>query len=167
MVDVGGGTGRYTTAIHGPRGRMMAPIVLDPSVPMLHEGHKKQRPHHRVAGVADRLPFADGSIRAITVTEALHHFPPDIEPFVREAARVMRDDGILLIEEPDPTRVLGKLLAAMERVGRLGSTFRAPADLSRETRRRFGHVRTQRSGASTYLLEATQPHKTQAPPPQS
>lgn len=42
-----------------------------------------------------RLPFDDGSFDLIWIREALHHMKP-LEPFLREAARALAPDGVLI-----------------------------------------------------------------------
>jgi SAM-dependent methyltransferase len=53
---------------------------------------------HLVAD-ARSLPFRDGSLKAIAMTNVLHHIP-DIEQFLREAARCLRKGGRILMVEP-------------------------------------------------------------------
>ena len=48
---------------------------------------------------ARRLPFASGSLRAIVMTNVLHHVP-DVEHFLLEAARCLRPSGRILMIEP-------------------------------------------------------------------
>jgi SAM-dependent methyltransferase len=48
---------------------------------------------------ACRIPFADGSLRAIAMTNVLHHVP-DVAAFLAEAARVVRPGGAIVMIEP-------------------------------------------------------------------
>lgn len=50
---------------------------------------------HYLAARADALPLGDNSTDLITVAQALHWFP--LPGFFHEAARVLRDDGLLAI----------------------------------------------------------------------
>ena len=54
-----------------------------------------------IALVADatRLPLADGSLRAIVMTNVLHHLP-DVRAFFAEAARCVRPGGAIVMVEP-------------------------------------------------------------------
>jgi SAM-dependent methyltransferase len=54
-----------------------------------------------IALVADaqRMPFADGSLRAIVFTNVLHHMP-DVRQFFSEASRCLRSGGKILMIEP-------------------------------------------------------------------
>lgn len=55
----------------------------------------------RVKVVADgqQMPFADSSLRAIIMTDVLHHMPC-LERFFAEASRCLRKDGKILMIEP-------------------------------------------------------------------
>ena len=53
----------------------------------------------RVVLDAQRIPFADGSLRAIVMTDVLHHIP-HVERFFTEASRCLRKDGKILMIEP-------------------------------------------------------------------
>ena len=48
---------------------------------------------------AARLPFAGNSLRAIVMTDVLHHVA-DVRPFVRDAERCLRPGGRILMIEP-------------------------------------------------------------------
>lgn len=48
---------------------------------------------------ARRLPFASGSLRAIVMTDVLHHVP-EVARFLSEAARCLRAGGRILMVEP-------------------------------------------------------------------
>jgi SAM-dependent methyltransferase len=48
---------------------------------------------------ARQLPFASGSLRAIVMTNVLHHVP-DVQYFLSEAARCLRPGGKILMIEP-------------------------------------------------------------------
>ncbi len=53
----------------------------------------------RLAFDAHVMPFADRSLRAIVMTNVLHHLP-DVRRFFREAGRCVRPGGRLLLVEP-------------------------------------------------------------------
>lgn len=154
FVDLGGGTGRFTGKMHPPEATS---IVLDASPGMLARGRRAGRPHHPVQGLGETMPFEDDALGGITVTEAFHHFAPEQPGVVAEAARVLRGDGVLLIEEIDPTRLLGRLVELGEHVIGFGSVFLAPAELERIAEAAFDTVILERTGSFTYLVEARDP----------
>ncbi|HTS35929.1 MAG TPA: class I SAM-dependent methyltransferase [Candidatus Solibacter sp.] len=53
----------------------------------------------RVVADAQQIPFADGSLRAIIMTDVLHHMP-NVESFFREASRCLRQGGKIIMIEP-------------------------------------------------------------------
>jgi SAM-dependent methyltransferase len=53
----------------------------------------------RVVADAQQMPFADGSLRAIIMTDVLHHMP-NVGFFFREASRCLRRGGQILMIEP-------------------------------------------------------------------
>ena len=48
---------------------------------------------------AQKIPFGDGSLRAIVFTDVLHHLP-DVRQFFGEASRCLRSGGKILMIEP-------------------------------------------------------------------
>ncbi len=48
---------------------------------------------------AQNLPFDDGKLRAIVMTNVMHHLP-DVHKFLREACRCLRHDGKIVMIEP-------------------------------------------------------------------
>jgi SAM-dependent methyltransferase len=56
-------------------------------------------PGVRIVADASRLPFAEESLRAILMTNVLHHIP-NIRRFFAEASRCLRPDGRILMIEP-------------------------------------------------------------------
>lgn len=53
----------------------------------------------RIVADAHHLPFSDGSLRAIVMTNVLHHLP-DVRQFFAEATRCLRPGGKILMIEP-------------------------------------------------------------------
>jgi SAM-dependent methyltransferase len=53
----------------------------------------------RVVAGAEHLPFRNGSLRAIVMTNVMHHLP-DVRRFLSEATRVLRSGGRILMIEP-------------------------------------------------------------------
>lgn len=119
VVEVGGGTGRAAREVDA--------AVLDPARGML------ERARHRgletVQGTADWLPLADGSVDAVLMVDALHHFP-DHERCLAEAARVLAPGGVLVVCEFDRSTRRGRLTVLWERLLGFDSTFYTAAELA-------------------------------------
>lgn len=121
VLDVGGGSGQGVRSLDVRDG-----MVVDAAPGMLRRA--KRRGVGAVAADASRLPFADESVDAVIVLDALHHMAnPD--GVVTEAARVLRPGGVLVIQEFDPTTIRGWALVAGEHALGMDSVFFAPGDL--------------------------------------
>jgi SAM-dependent methyltransferase len=56
-------------------------------------------PGVQIVADAQRMPFADESLRAIVMTDVLHHMP-DVRRFFAESARCLRPGGKIVMVEP-------------------------------------------------------------------
>jgi len=87
VVDLAAGTGKLTRVLTGT-GRVIAIEPVDGMRAVLHE----RLPFTpTVAGLAEQLPLAEGSVDAVTVAQAFHWF--DADAAWRELARVVRPGG--------------------------------------------------------------------------
>ncbi|WP_332898981.1 class I SAM-dependent methyltransferase [Haladaptatus sp. CMSO5] len=122
VLDVGGGTGRASRALTATER-----IVVDAARGMLAEA----RTHGLdvAQGDATRLPVATDSVDAVVIVDALHHMP-NHRAVVREAARVVRPGGVVVIREFNPETLRGGALVALERLVGFDSTFDTPHELA-------------------------------------
>lgn len=157
VVDLGGGTGRFSVRAFDPDKQRI--LVVDPAHKMLQKSRRKHRPVHAVQAVGEMLPLPDRSIAAVLVTEAFHHFAEGQKLVLHEVVRVLKDDGMLLIEEPDPSRFIGRIMAFGERVQKMTSVFHPPGGLAAMLAVHFESVTTKRTGWFTYLAEAKRPRR--------
>lgn len=72
---------------------------LDEFVPGLITSEVFHCGHIRLVADGARLPFESGSLRAIALTDVLHHIP-DSRCFLREASRCLRPGGVMVMIEP-------------------------------------------------------------------
>ena len=106
VLDVATGTGLVARALTGAA-RAQHVVGLDPSEGMLHEAVRRagDDPIAFVRGRAERLPFADGTFDALTVTYLLRYVD-DPAATLQELARVVRPGGVIASLEfavpPDP-----------------------------------------------------------------
>jgi len=121
VVEVGGGSGRAA--------REVGATVVDPARGMLERA--RGRGLDTVQGSAESLPLADGSVDAVLVVDAFHHFA-DHDTALAAAARVLAPGGVLVVREFDRSTVRGRWLARSERLVGFDSRFFTAAEL--ETR---------------------------------
>lgn len=85
VIEIGSGGGFIAEAIPGTITSDVSPL---PGVDLVVD--------------ARRLPFADGSLRAVVATNAIHHLP-DVAAFLEECSRCLAVGGRLVAIEPWPT----------------------------------------------------------------
>lgn len=118
VVEVGGGSGRAAREVDA--------TVLDPARGMLERA--RDRGLETVQGSATDLPLAEGSVDAVLVVDAFHHFP-DHERCLAEAARVLAPGGVLVVREFDRSTRRGRLLELGEPLFGFDSRFYTAAEL--------------------------------------
>jgi ubiquinone/menaquinone biosynthesis C-methylase UbiE len=129
VADIGCGTGRLLATL---RERMPSTelIGLDPAPGMIAAARRRfaQQPSILLeVASASALPLADQTLDAATTTMSFHHWD-DQQAGLREAARVLRPQGRLLIADMFAMGLVGRLSAAV--VGRRhGRGFRTDAEM--------------------------------------
>ncbi len=95
ILDLGGGTGRFTKALHEAYGCPVA--VLDPSIAMLKEGLKRRlKGVSWACGRAEYIPVRDASFDFVWMCQVFHHLE-DIQQALREVYRVLKPAGYFAI----------------------------------------------------------------------
>ena len=92
-LDVGCGTGNYTTALHNNGVNICG---LDISREMLSKAQKKNAEITWVLGDAKALPFPDSTFGGATCTLATHHIK-DLKTAFREVYRVMNSGAFVIL----------------------------------------------------------------------
>jgi ubiquinone/menaquinone biosynthesis C-methylase UbiE len=124
LLDLGGGTGRITTALAPHAART---FIADLSMPMLRQAHSKAIAH-LINTSSNMLPFADNLFDAIVVVDALHHFSHQ-QQVIAELVRILKPGGRLVIEEPNIHQFGVKLVALAEKLALMGSHFHTPEQI--------------------------------------
>ncbi|GJQ08233.1 hypothetical protein GpartN1_g24.t1 [Galdieria partita] len=97
ILDVAMGTGDLSLALLQRRPDYHI-VGIDPSLAMLRRAEHKLKYSNIVQGVAEGLPFADGTFSAVMVAFGVRNFE-DRKKGILEMRRVMRDDGTMVIIE--------------------------------------------------------------------
>jgi ubiquinone/menaquinone biosynthesis C-methylase UbiE len=96
-VDVGGGYGRLSVVLKDYAKKV---TLAEPSQQQLDiaKDFLKGKPQvDMVLAQADSLPFEDNSVDLVLVVRVIHHLP-DPSPAFREISRILKKDGLFLIE---------------------------------------------------------------------
>jgi len=113
-LEIGVGTGRFAAPL-------AISVGLDPSVPMLRAAAGRGVPV--VRGLAERLPFRDGAFDFALLVTVLC-FVKDPLAALREAFRVTRPDGRLIVGLLDRASPLGKVYEVKAAESRFYGTAR-------------------------------------------
>ena len=95
-LDVGCGSGFLARALAR---HDVETYSLDPSPQAIMEARRLVPGARACVGVAEHLPFADGSIPAAIFLNSLHHVPR-MDEALAEAARVVGSGGTIIVVEP-------------------------------------------------------------------
>ena len=152
LLDAGGGTGRVSRRLY-PLTRQV--VICDLSQGMLRQaadagGLNPVRAH------AERLPFEDNRFDRILVVDALHHFCNQQEALT-DLVRVLKPGGRLVIEEPDVTRPIVKLIAMMEKLVLMGSRFLTMHRIERILHDLGMATHVEDDGRYIFWVQATKP----------
>ena len=121
VLDLAAGTGSSSLPFDAAGAHVVA---ADFSLGMLRVGKRQHPALDLIAGDALRLPFADGTFDAVTISFGLRNVS-DVDAALREMARVTRPGGRLVVCEfshptwrPFRTVYSGYLMAALPKVAR-------------------------------------------------
>jgi len=101
VLDVGCGEGLLVRRLASAGARV---VGLDPSAVALERARRAEpsgTSTRFVAGTAEALPFPDTSFDTVVFFNSLHHVPLEsMDAALAEAARVLRPNGVLYVQEP-------------------------------------------------------------------
>ena len=125
LLDAGGGTGRLAQFMLD---RSAGVVLADLSSEMLMEANGKGE-FLRVCTHTEGFPFPDKSFSRILMVDALHHVcdQPDT---ANELWRVLKPDGLLVVEEPDLRHWGVKAVAVAEKLALMRSHFLKPSEIA-------------------------------------
>ena len=113
LLDLGCGDGLIGQVLFGPQ--QQDNVGLDPWMGQLRRAAKLDVYRHVVQGFGDALPYTEGYFSTVFSNSVLEHIP-DVEPVVREAARVLRRGGHFIFTAPSDAfrRMLDGYLRRMQ-----------------------------------------------------
>ena len=100
-LDVGSGTGNYTTALANIGGIWSG---IEPSTQMIEVARTKAPTIEWVQSSAEKIPFRSNTFDGVMCTLAIHHFS-DLQRALTEMDRVLRDNGKLVLFTVTPEQV--------------------------------------------------------------
>ena len=95
LIDVGAGAGGVTTLLGWRPDRL---VTLDGAESLVRIGQQRHA-HLGAVGLGERLPLRDGSANVVTLLDVIEHLDDPIVT-LREAHRVLDDDGALVVTVP-------------------------------------------------------------------
>ena len=122
VLDLGGGTGRIGRFLVD---KVNSVVVVDSSKKMIDQCRQKYPKLSCICSDVKNLPISSDSINKIIVVDAFHHFQ-DQEQTIKEIKRVLVKNGEIIIEEFNPTSMIGKLVVLMEKIFCMSSVFHSP-----------------------------------------
>ncbi len=87
------------------------------------------RPHaYRVAARGEHLPFKGGTVAAVMVGDAIHHFT-DPAGAIEEARRILKAHGAIFLFDINPRTFMGRMVLGLERLLGEPGNFYSPEQL--------------------------------------
>lgn len=125
LLDVGGGTGRISQFLVKETSSV---LLADLSFEMLKQASEKNG-LVSINSHSEALPFPNQEFDRVIMVDALHHVC-DQEQTAQELWRVLKPGGKIVIEEPDISRFLVKLVALGEKIALMRSHFLAGDEIA-------------------------------------
>ncbi len=121
ILDLGSGDGHFASVAFDHK----LDVGLDPWIPPMREAKTRDAYRLLVLGEGAQIPFADGSFNSVVSTSVLEHIP-DIDPVLKEAARILRSDGMFVFCVPNhrfPQALWGRKVLRRLGLKRLGESY--------------------------------------------
>ncbi|MCJ7626290.1 MAG: class I SAM-dependent methyltransferase [Anaerolineaceae bacterium] len=146
LLDAGGGTGRVSKHLESHIDQI---ILMDESKGMLQQVYSKTR-LQPICSEIEAIPLHSQSIDRIIVVDAFHHLKNQ-EVALREIWRILKHDGILLIEEPDIRQFGVKVLALIEKLLLMRSHFVPPGYFQKYFSNYSATIEIQEKGSTVWV----------------
>ncbi|KNY26522.1 Methyltransferase type 11 [Pseudobacteroides cellulosolvens ATCC 35603 = DSM 2933] len=111
VADVGGGTGTLAKIMHHRNAEV---TVIDPSTPMTQIALKKCPGLKIINASAENISVENNYFNVVCMRDCLHHIRSK-QDTVKEAARILKQGGRIVIQEFRPSSVVSKFIYVFER----------------------------------------------------
>ncbi len=121
IFDLGSGDGHFASAAFDEK----LDVGLDPWVAPMREALRRDAYRLLVLGEGEKIPFADETFASVTSTSVLEHIP-DIDPVLRETARILKPGGRFLFCGPNhrfPQELWGRRVLLKLGLKKLGNAY--------------------------------------------
>jgi len=154
IVDVGGGAGHLARAMAETAVMPRFYVLVDPD-PILVSMAPRAAWLQSVIAVGEALPLRGKSLGVAVFHDSLHHIS-DPDAALREAARVAH---CILVDDIDSSKLVGRVVALLERLANYPARFTTPRELAERLRMLGLKPRLLGGGGlpGSYLLEACEP----------
>ncbi|MDA4125504.1 MAG: class I SAM-dependent methyltransferase [Thaumarchaeota archaeon] len=112
ILDVGAGKGQVARQIMAASEGLEV-FALEPDEKRVATMKRESPQLKSYAGASEKMPFEDSFFDKAYTTMALHHFT-NLNAALLESARVLKNGGLLLILDVEPSRGSGRLLRFFE-----------------------------------------------------
>lgn len=152
VLDLGGGVGRIAKFFIN---RVKKIVVADYSKGMI-EQCRTRLDLYCTLSQAEKLPFKDAHFDKIIIVESFHHFQNQ-EKVIREAKRVLKPTGKIILEEINPGKFPGWIIVILEKITGFKSNFLPPKELNSLWQKYGFKTAIENQDKSTYYLIAEKP----------
>ena len=147
LLDAGGGTGRVSAHFQSLQINI---FLVDSAINMLFEAKKKSLKNLVYAEI-ETLAFSDESFERAIMVDALHHMTNQPK-VLEEIWRVLKPEGIFLIEEPDINHFSVKLLNLAEKILGMKSHFLSPQEIASFYQKKAADVKIQKKNHTAWIV---------------
>jgi SAM-dependent methyltransferase len=127
LCDVGGGTGNLYRALAVDEKNPLYYVLVDPDPGLTMEAPRTAQTEI-VHGVAEALPLRRKACNVVVFFDSLHHFS-NTSKAVEEAVRAAQ---CIVVEDIDKSRLIGKIIAWLEKLLGCPANFTSPRRLEQE-----------------------------------
>jgi SAM-dependent methyltransferase len=124
-LDIGCGTGFHLTSIGKHSNNL---IGIDMSLGALKEAKKTVECNYLLCDI-NKLPFKNNTIDFIWIAGVLHHVPDDLDNVMPNISRILRHNGVILIDEPNSFNLFNHINMKLSKADPTGHEHPLPLNM--------------------------------------